>query len=199
MAYQKLRKNIYQWTPINWDDLLNSEDITGMWNTLSRKLIELCKKYIPMSSSSLNNRRVRPVWWQKECNGNNKAEKESIYTKMKFGNVDNRKVYAKVCNQVKWECRKAKRDYERVISANVKYNPKSFYKYARWKLKVPVIVGILKGKNGTVAQTDKEKAEALNVFIASVFTQEDTLVLPIFEIRAYNSTLTDFEISRDDI
>ena len=60
-------------------------------------------------------------------------------------------------------------------------------------------VGNLKGKNGTVAQTDKENAEALNVIFASVFTQEDTSVLPIFEIRAYNSTLTDFEISRDDI
>ena len=71
---------------INWDDLLNSEDITRMWNTLSRKLIELCKKYIPMSSSSLNNRRVRPVWWKKKVNGNNKAEKESIYTKTKLGN-----------------------------------------------------------------------------------------------------------------
>ena len=100
-----------------------------------------------------------------------------------------------MCNQVKWECRKAKRDYERMISANVKNNPKSFYNYARWKLKVPVTVGNLKGKNGSVAQTGREQAEALNVF----FAQEDTSVLPIFEIRAYNSTLPDFEISRDYI
>ena len=84
-----------------------------------------------------------------------------------------------------------------MISANVNNNPKSFYKYARGKFKVPVTVGNLKGKNGTVAQTDKEKAKALNVFFVSVFTQEDNSVLPIFEIRAYNSTLTDFEISDD--
>ena len=135
-----------------------------------------------MPSSSLNNRRVRPVWWQKELMAIIRQKRKAYIQKRNSGTVDNRKVYAKVCNQVKWECRKAKRDYERMISAN----PKSFYKYARGKLKVPVTVGNLKGKNVTVAQ-----AEALNVFFASVFTQEDTSVLPIFEIRAYK-----FDINR---
>ena len=103
-----------------------------------------------------------------------------------------------VCNQAKWESRKAKRDYERTISADVKNNPKFFYKYARGKLKVPVPVGNLKGRNGTVTQSDKEKAEALNNFFASVFTQEDTSALfPEWEIN--NSPFTDFAISRDDI
>ena len=46
---------------INWDDLLNLENITQMWDT-SKKILELCKKYIPMSSSSLKSRRVCPVW-----------------------------------------------------------------------------------------------------------------------------------------
>ena len=94
-------------------------------------------------------------------------------------------IYAKMRNQVKWEGRKAKRDYERTIAANVKNNPKSFYKYAprntpEGNLKVTVTVGDLKGRNGTVAQSDKEKAEALNNFFASVFTQEDTSALPFF-------------------
>ena len=78
------------------------------------------------------------------------------------------------------ECQIAKRDYERAIAANVKTNPKSFYKYARGKLKVLITVGNLKGRNGTVAQSDKEKAEALNNFFASVFTREDTSALPFF-------------------
>ena len=50
---------------INWDYLLNSESITQMWNT-SKKILELCKKYIPISLTSLKNRRLRPVWWKKE-------------------------------------------------------------------------------------------------------------------------------------
>ena len=76
-------------------------------------------------------------------------KRKAYIQKRNTGIVDNRKVYAKVCNQVKWECRKAKRDYERMISANVKSNPKSFYKYDRGKLKVPVTVKNLKGKNGS--------------------------------------------------
>ena len=57
-------------------------------------------------------------------------------------------------------------------------------------MKVPITVGNLKGKNGTVVQSDKEKAEALNNFFASVFTQETI---------HYNYPLTDFPISRNDI
>ena len=66
-------------------------------------------------------------------------------------------------------------------------------------MKVRITVGNLKGRNGTVAQSDKEKAEALNNFFATVFTQEDTSALPIFEMKHYNYPLTDFPISRDDI
>ena len=59
--------------------------------------------------------------------------------KRNSGTVEDRTVYAKVCNQVKWKCRKAKRDYERTVAAKVKTKPKSFYKYARGKLKAPIL------------------------------------------------------------
>ena len=85
------------------------------------------------------------------------------------------------------------------VATNVQPNPTSFNKYARVKLKVPITVGNLKGRNGTVAQSDKENAEALNNFFASVFTQEDTSALPIFAMRHYNYPLTEFSISRGNI
>ena len=67
---------------INWDYLLNSESITQMWNTLPNKILEL---YILMSSASLKNRRLRPVWWKKELMEITR-QKRKAYTKRRFRN-----------------------------------------------------------------------------------------------------------------
>ena len=50
-----------------------------------------------------------------------------------------------------------------------------------------------------MAQSYKGNAEALHYSFANVFTKEETSALTIFEMRNYNSPLTDFAISRDDI
>ena len=100
---------------------------------------------------------------------------------------------------MKWECRKAKREHERAIAKEAKENPKAFYKYARSKLKVNATVGDLKKANGSLAQNDKDKANTLNSFFASVFTKEDTSSIPDFQDRPFNTTLNKLDFTSKDI
>ena len=64
-----------------------------------------------MSPTSLKHRRLRPVWWKKELMEIMRQKRKDYIQKRNSGTVEDLTVYTKVCNQVKWECRKAKRDY----------------------------------------------------------------------------------------
>ena len=51
----------------------------------------------------------------------------------------------------------------------------------------------------TMADTDVQKAEVLNSFLASVFTTEGGGDIPLFERRAYNTELVDLSITKEKI
>ena len=82
--------------------------------------------------------------------------------------------YARIRNQARWETRKAKREFEKKIAKEAKINPKTFFNYARSKVTSRVGVSDLTMPSGETTTTDTEKAETLNDFFSSVFTQEDT-------------------------
>ena len=74
-----------------------------------------------------------------------------------------------------------------MIAKEVKSNPKAFYNYVNSKTKTRVTVGdLINDIDSTVASNDKEKADALNIFFSSVFTQEDLQNIPAFEDRCEN-------------
>ena len=85
--------------------------------------------------------------------------------------------YARIRNQIRWECRKEKRKFEKELAKEIKQNPKAFYSYANTKLKTKSGIENLKTLNGK-ANIVKEKAEALNDFFANLFTHEDTAEVP---------------------
>ena len=87
--------------------------------------------------------------------------------------------------------RNAVREFEKQIAGEAKRNPKAFYRYARSKMKTKSTVGDLERLDGTMADTDVQKAEVLNSFFASVFTTEGEGDIPQFERRAYNTELVD--------
>ena len=59
------------------------------------------------------------------------------------------------------------------MAKQVKANPKSFWKYARSRLKTNPIIPAFTKSDGLKATTPEEKAEVLNDFYSSVFTVED--------------------------
>ena len=70
--------------------------------------------------------------------------------------------------------------FEHQLVNDVKDNPKAFWKYARSKTKTKSGISDLRKDNGSLTSTDLEKAEVLNRFFISVFTQENTETMPIY-------------------
>ena len=71
----------------------------------------------------------------------------------------------------------------------MKKNPKAFFKYARSKLKARTRVSDLLLPGGEILTSDRDKANILNEFFASVFTQEGEDELPPFPEKTYESDL----------
>ena len=66
-------------------------------------------------------------------------------------------------NQVRWLCKKAKREFEHQAAKEAKINPKAFHFYARSKMKTKDDVADMDNGRET-ATTDKEKARILDYF-----------------------------------
>ena len=107
--------------------------------------------------------------------------------------------YRRASNRVKAEVRKAVRDFEKRIATEVRTDPKGFFKYARSKLKTNPRISDLEQRDGTMATGFAAKAEVLNTFFTSVFTQEHQETLPAFEKRPCSSELAHLNIKREDV
>ena len=87
--------------------------------------------------------------------------------------------HAKDRNQARWECRKAKENFERTLAKEAKRNPKAIFSYVNSKLKTKTGIANLDIETGK-ATTDSEKVEALNRFYCDAFTDEATNTIPSF-------------------
>ena len=174
-------------------------NIDEMWSEFENKLLSSCKQFIPMTTTKVSNKKPRPLWMTAIVKQKIREKADIFKEKIENDNDENKAKYRSISNEVKWECRKAKQEYEKKIADLSKENPKAFYKYAESKMKVKVAVGDLKKPDGTTAQTDTEKATTLNEFFSSVFTNEDTSSFPEFEDKPLLSELTSINITPEEI
>ena len=75
-------------------------------------------------------------------------------------------------NKCKKEIKKAKKRHERKIGEECKNNPKMFWKYVQEQNKTKQGISALKDEDGNLKTTDKEKADILNDYFASVYTTD---------------------------
>ena len=107
--------------------------------------------------------------------------------------------YIEVRNEAKRQIRKAVKDYEKKISDNCKTNVKGFWKYVNSKLKRSSGISNLNKPDGNLTKDDKEKAEILNSFFTSVFTEENITNIPTLSSRNKNMFLTDLVITKEAV
>jgi predicted transcriptional regulator len=191
--YDNMRKDTKS---IDWDSKFIG-DIEHDCLEIMREINRLTDEYIPKS---------RPQYKQKKLLYLTNRVFEKLRTKkqafQKWRNSHSSsdyKNYAKARNQAKNECRIAERDFERKLANEAKSNPKAFFKYAQSKIKTRSTICDLMKSDGTLTTTDGEKADALNTYFASVFTDEDISQLPSFNSRHFIAPLHHIEVTRDMI
>ena len=78
--------------------------------------------------------------------------------------------------------------HEKQIATNARDNPKAFWSYINSKSKTSTRIPDI-AKNGSSATTDQDKANVLNTFFTSVFTDEVLDEIPVLPLQNFRSTL----------
>ena len=73
-----------------------------------------------------------------------KSKRSAFKYYKKYPTTANYNIYARLRNQVKWACKKAKREREQILvvaeAEDAKSNPKAFYQYVASKTKSKAII-----------------------------------------------------------
>ncbi|CAM4533257.1 unnamed protein product [Lepidochelys olivacea] len=112
----------------------------------------------------------RPAWLNSEILTDLKHKKEAD-KKWKIGQMTREK-YKNIAQACRNEIRRAKSHLELQLARDVKSNKKGFFRYVNNKKKVKETVGPLLNEGGNLVTEDVEKANVLNAFFASVFTNK---------------------------
>jgi len=156
-------------------------------------------RYIPLKKiRKVKGNKVKPIWMT------NKAlkyvrRKGKVYKKYK--NNDHPAVKA-VNRSVTKEIKKAKRNFEKKLAQNIKWDSKSFFAYARSrsKSKCRTETGVLVDDKNVTLDTDKKTVEHFNSYFASVFTHEDYSNPPTpIRICDFNVTCADLQFDESSV
>ena len=118
----------------------------------------------------------------------------------KLASEEEKLTYRKLKNQIRRLTRQGKKILEKNIVKQIRSNPKSFWKYAQSKLKTRVGIPDLETKIGdstSYTKNDQEKADLLQEYFSSVFTDEPLGDLPNFPKRIYSSELRNITVTND--
>ena len=182
---------------IDWDSLLNNLNCEDAWEVMSEKIKEATDKHVPKTKPP--KKRKKPIWMTQEIMTKLKEKQTAYRTYMASKTGADYCKYARLRNQTKWICRKAARDYERMIAGEAKDNPKAVFSYAKKKMKTKSGIADLIKSDNTMASSSKDKANVLNDFFSSVFTREDRSYIPDFPRASYNVPIADMSITIEDV
>lgn len=187
--YKSMRETLSKvcWTTVENDHL------EVFWNNFLKVVNDSINSHVPKVRPS--NRAKKKPWLNKDAllaiQDKKRAWKsyKMCKTKQKY------QKYAEVRNKATRTCRDAKVNFERQIASNIKSDSKSFWNYVRSQTKVKSSIGDLECSDGSITSSDIQKAELLNVFFASVFTNEDKSSIPTIEKKCSNVSISDVHIT----
>ncbi len=182
----------------DWENDFVGKSCEECWQLFAARMEDGVRQFVP-KSTVMHGKSGRPLWLYTKALEKVKKKREAYKRYINTQEEQDYVAYARIRNQVRWECRKAKRQFERELAKETKSNPKAFYSYTNGKLKTKSGIANLETANGK-ATTNKEKAEALNEFFVSVFTMEDKAAVPELESpQNIVFPFEDIEISTEDV
>ena len=163
---------------IDWNIALESKDTESSWKFFKETLNQLIEKHVPATKKRSN---FRPTWMNRKLLKLIRKKKR-YWRRYKLTKSNNDfSAYKDVERETKKGISRAKKAFEKKLANKENGNNKAFNKYLKGKLNSKSCIGPLRdGDNNTVTE-DQKMAEILNDFFSSVFTKEDTSVLPTCE------------------
>ena len=191
--YKSMRDKV---SKTNWDDILNErQNVDQCWSVIKNVILDACNEFIPrVKKKKSKKRKHEPI--PDTLLELIRVKRRAYKLKKKFPTKENEKKYARARNQVTWESRKNRKNKERDLAKKAKTNPKMFYQYVSDKTKPRETVGRLVKDDGSLTETEREKADVLNTFFGSVFNKESTGDMPEIENKT-NVTVDSVNITVD--
>ncbi|CAM4690923.1 unnamed protein product [Lepidochelys kempii] len=182
---------------IPWGTNMKGKGVQESWLYFKESLLRLQGQTIPMSRKNSKYGR-RPAWLNGEILADIKHKKEA-YKKWKVGHMT-REEYKNIARACRNDIRRAKSHLELQLARDVKSNKKCFFRYVGNKKKAKESVGPLLNEGGNLVTEDVEKANVLNAFFASVFTNKvssQTAALGITKWGRDGQPSVEIEVVRD--
>ena len=111
-----------------------------------------------------------------------KKQKKNLWNKYRKSGLDSDLDAYKSCrNKLRSERRRLRGDFEGQIISNIKTKTKTFWKYVNARLKSRVDIPSIILPDGSNAYSPEAKAEALNKYFSSIFTEEDNTSVPTID------------------
>ncbi|CAM5102191.1 unnamed protein product [Natator depressus] len=182
---------------IPWGTNMKGKGVQESWLYFKESLLRLQGQTIPMSRKNSKHGR-RPAWLNGEILADLKHKKEA-YKKWKVGHMT-REEYKNIARACRKDIRRAKSHLELQLARDVKSNKKGFFRYVGNKKKAKESVGPLLNEGGNLVTEDVEKANVLNAFFPSVFTNKvssQTAALGITKWGRDGQPSVEIEVVRD--
>ena len=182
----------------DWTDL-DSLSTNDGWELFENAMHEGFKKFVPIAKSK--NVKNKPYWLTRKCLKLIR-KKYRFFKRWKETNLTyDKDVYYEARDRSDKNVKMSIRNHEKNLTKNLKENPKKFWKYVNSKLKRNTGIPNLKKSKNTndLTSSDSEKADVLNSFFISVFTEEDLNSVPKLETRHNNTSIIDVVITQEEV
>ena len=186
--YEAMREELAE---TDWK-FLDALDTQQSWNAIHSRLTGLIERHVPKKKYTTSK---HPPWYGREIGNLSKDKKKAWKKNSKDPTPQNWSNYTHFRNKLAHSIERKKEEHENKLAADIKVNPKNFWKYVSSKTKSKGKIVELSDPQGTTTTDDLEKAEILNNHFASMFTNEDTTNIPDFKIENENLLMEEITIS----
>ncbi|KAI8493269.1 hypothetical protein Bbelb_292730 [Branchiostoma belcheri] len=181
---------------IDWDTRLKNKSFDEAYSDFIDVLQASIDSHVPLSNEKTSKKNLYTTQEVKRLSKKKRANWDR-YTIT--GDEMDYARYTATRNDLRKLTRRLRYEFESNLARDIKQNPKSFWKYVNSRLKTKTTIGDLKMADGTMTSSKKEKADTLNQYFCSVFTEEDTEHMPQMETKYFGPPLEDILITPEII
>ncbi|KAK7093942.1 hypothetical protein V1264_007621 [Littorina saxatilis] len=181
---------------IDWKREGKGLKVEEYWTLLKGKISSAVEKAVPKRNTQ---GRRRQKWMDGGTLTSVRTKHKLFRRWLQTKSGEDYTAYVRARNRASAACRRAKKKLEKTVAKSARTNPKAFWSYVKSKTSTRSGVGDLKKEDGNRATTDRDKAELLNTFFQSVFTNEDDGPLPQPPTYNYGEALVDFDIKDEEV